>query len=57
MKLLSKPNPRGRIGVSFDNSGSTFAALEKMHDFARGASDAGEQTGCVPTSEKRIGVT
>lgn len=45
MRNLSGPSPRGRIGVSFDKSASTFTALEKMHALAGDTSDAGEQ-GC-----------
>ncbi|CAM9107878.1 unnamed protein product, partial [Hapterophycus canaliculatus] len=41
VKMLSGPSPRGRIGVSFDSSASTFTAFEKINGLAGGTSDAG----------------
>ncbi|CAM9550665.1 unnamed protein product [Scytosiphon promiscuus] len=41
VRELSGPSPRGRIGVSFDSSANTFAALEKMDALAGGSPDAG----------------
>lgn len=41
VKKLSGPSPRGRIGVSFDSSEGTVAALESMLDLGAGTSDRG----------------
>lgn len=41
VRKLSGPRSRGRIGVSFDSSAGTVAALEIMLDLGGGASDNG----------------